>query len=98
MGLCRRLAEPTRGVRGERAAENATPPDTSGTVGVAEATEDGPAGLLRAHLRECAKCSAALAVADLGEFCVGRMCPDGRAVLRDARRLRHGATGLAVVR
>jgi hypothetical protein len=46
--------------------------------------------LLRAHIGICRTCAAALAVASLGEFCVTRMCEEGRTVLGEARRLRQG--------
>ncbi len=47
--------------------------------------------LLRAHVCECEPCARALAVADLGEFCVRKLCDEGRTLLGTARRLRHGS-------
>jgi len=94
MRLCRRLTEPTQGVRGEQAAEQEPPPDRSVSVAAAQVTTDAASAseqLLRAHARVCATCSEALAVADLGEFCVGRMCADGQTVLEAAIRLHRGA-------
>ena len=46
--------------------------------------------LMAAHLGICRTCAKAMAVRSLGEFCVRRMCEEGRTVLREARRLRHG--------